>query len=385
MEVIMLIQQKSRSFSKGIWLFIFPLFFAFLAPLIIINSSFFSVSKVGSHVSFLSSEQLFTIVSGENHYFKTVLPAENEASMLKLGAEYSTSIRFDDIRSLLGTELPGLLTYHSHILVAGTGTNYTNVPIESAPPMEVLLQERDIAQEQLQQLLNGEETVKTPANPTSKEKIFIYHTHSYESYFPLLGMENVENADLASDSKTNILLIGDLLGKKLEAEGIQTIVDKTNMGEELKKRDWTVSKAYQVSREIVESAIAGNEKPTYFLDLHRDSWRKEKTTVTINNEPYAKVAFVIGEENKNFDQNAAFALKLHEYLKEHYPGLSRGLIGKSGDGVDGVYNQDISPNSIIIEVGGVDNNMNELKNTVNALAEAVSDYYWEAEKVNATN
>jgi stage II sporulation protein P len=251
--------------------------------------------------------------------------------------------------------------------------------------MEVLLKERDMAQEQLQQLLNDEDTVNSPSTPKSKEKIFIYHTHSYESYFPLLGMENVENANLASDSKTNILLIGELLGNKLEAKGIQTVVDKTNMGEALKNRGWTTSKAYTVSREIVESAIAGNERPAYFIDIHRDSQRKKITTATINNKPYAKVAFVIGNKNKNYEGNAAFALKIHDYLEEHYPGISRGLIEPTGSGKNGVYNQDLSPNALLLEIGGVDNDMTELKNTVNALADALSDYYWKAEKVNGEN
>jgi stage II sporulation protein P len=47
--------------------------------------------------------------------------------------------------------------------------------------------------------------------------------------------------------------------------------------------------------------------------------------------------------------------------------------------------KDLFPNSLVIEMEGVDNNMLEFKNVVDALAEAVSDYYWKAEKVNAEN
>ncbi|MER2256408.1 MAG: stage II sporulation protein P, partial [Priestia megaterium] len=39
--------------------------------------------------------------------------------------------------------------------------------------------------------------------------------------------------------------------------------------------------------------------------------------------------------------------------------------------------------SILIEVGGVDNNMEELTNTVKAFSDVFSEYYWQAEKVNA--
>ena len=50
--------------------------------------------------------------------------------------------------------------------------------------------------------------------------------------------------------------------------------------------------------------------------------------------------------------------------------------------MDGVYNQDLHGNSLVVEVGGVDNNMKELKNTIEALAEAISQIYWKAEEVN---
>lgn len=38
----------------------------------------------------------------------------------------------------------------------------------------------------------------------------------------------------------------------------------------------------------------------------------------------------------------------------------------------------------MIEFGGVENRLNELYRTADALAEVFSEYYWQAEKVNAT-
>lgn len=377
----MYIQPKSHTPSKLIWIFTVPLVFLLIAPVFIINNSFFTLNKVGNHVPVLSSEQLIKVISNENQYFSSVIPTKEEVSLFMIGAEFASNIKFDDIRSLLGAEIPGMQSYHSEILVAGDGTNFTNIPIESAPPMEVLLQEREIAEEQLKELLE-EGDVKVPANVKSEDTFFVYHTHSYESYFPLLGMQNVEDADKANDAKTNITLVGQLLGKKLEEKGIQTIVDHTNMGKELKERGLKHASAYLVSREIVTTAMKGDKKPTYFLDLHRDSLRKKDTTVTINNENYAKIAFVIGEENKDYEKNAALALQLHNYLEEEYPGLSRGVVPQGGSRVNGVYNQDLTPNLLLIEMGGVDNDMAELKNTVNALAEAIGEFYWKAEKVN---
>ncbi|NAW45101.1 stage II sporulation protein P, partial [Salmonella sp. gx-f4] len=65
-----------------------------------------------------------------------------------------------------------------------------------------------------------------------------------------------------------------------------------------------------------------------------------------------------------------------------YPGLSRGVFIKSKSEGNGIYNQDLSNRSILLEFGGVDNNLEELYNAVDAFAKVFSDYYWKAEEVN---
>ena len=45
---------------------------------------------------------------------------------------------------------------------------------------------------------------------------------------------------------------------------------------------------------------------------------------------------------------------------------------KTGANVNGVYNQDLSPNCILIEVGGVDNTIEEVNNTMDAIADTLS-------------
>ncbi|MNG21954.1 Stage II sporulation protein P (SpoIIP) [compost metagenome] len=102
----------------------------------------------------------------------------------------------------------------------------------------------------------------------------------------------------------------------------------------------------------------------------------------INNEPYAKLIFVIGTGNQNYKKNLEVASALHEILKKKYPNISRGVIYKDFSTGNGIYNQDLSGQSILIELGGVDNTAEELNRSIDALAEAFSEYYWKAEKVN---
>ncbi|WP_245976790.1 stage II sporulation protein P [Oceanobacillus arenosus] len=48
----------------------------------------------------------------------------------------------------------------------------------------------------------------------------------------------------------------------------------------------------------------------------------------------------------------------HEILKNKYPGVSSGI--RMTEGPDrGIYNQDLFPNTLLIQIGGVDNTLEE--------------------------
>ncbi|WP_079509229.1 stage II sporulation protein P [Mesobacillus jeotgali] len=340
------------------------------------NISFFKFKVNGD----IGAEVFLRIISYENPLIgHAVTGANAEYPIFSTGFKLLTNIEMNDIRSLIRSEIPGFMAFDSNFIIAEEGVDFTDIPIESAPPMDELLQERNMAAKELKELNSGK---NYSGSSPSKKSVFIYHTHSWESYLPLLGLQGAKNENEAVDGKTNITIVGELLGDELEKRGVGASVDKTNIGKELDKKGWLTHKSYDISRSLVQSAMAGNEKLEYFIDLHRDSVRKDSTTTMINNEPYARIVFVIGEENPNFQKNLKFANELHKILNENYPGLSKGVLPKKGIGVDGIYNQDLHSNSLVVEVGGVDNDMKELKNTVEALAETISQIYWKAEEVN---
>ena len=81
------------------------------------------------------------------------------------------------------------------------------------------------------------------------------------------------------------------------------------------------------------------------------------------NKDYAKILFLLGLENPNYNENLEFITKINDKLNSLYPGLSKGILKKSGAGVNGVYNQDFSPYTILVEFGGVDNTTYEVLNS----------------------
>lgn len=338
-----------------------------------------SVHEVANH---FSTESLVHLLSFENVYFSQTLPKDKQQlPYSQYFFQMTTSVNLNDPRSLLGRELPGFSLYDSEIILAGEGTDFTNIPYESPPPLEVLLAEREAAQEQLQE----EETPPAPAPSQTtggKKVVYIYHTHTQESYLPAL--KGVTNPNFAHHPTVNITKIGKKLGEELEKRGIGTVVDTTDFIGKLLKNNMEYYQAYDMSRKTVVEAMANNRDVQYLIDIHRDSRRRNDTTVTINGVDYARVSFIIGGENAKYEKNLQLVTKLHKMLEKKYPGLSRGTFEKKGVGTNGKFNQDLSENAILIEFGGVDNTFQELYRTAAAVADVFSEYYWQAEKVNAT-
>ncbi|TRZ38124.1 stage II sporulation protein P [Niallia circulans] len=314
--------------------------------------------------------QLFNF---ENHYF----PKEGSTiSLSNLFFQVATNIRLDDTRTLLGRELPQLSFYHTKIIVAEEGTTIAQLPYESTPSEEILKNPKEADEEKI-----ADDTPKTDDNNThqtsTEKRVLIYQTHNLESYLPLL--KNAEKPDdaISADERVNVVSLGSKLTSLLQKDGIGVQHDKTNMNQKLLDRKWKYTASYSASSEVVETAISENKDLTYLIDIHRDSARKKTTTATINGKSYAKIVFVVGEGYEGYEKNQAFAKKLHKELAAKYPGISRGVYGKSQDQGNGIYNQNYSDKAILLEVGGVDNNQEELNRTIDAFADVFSEIYWE--------
>ena len=79
--------------------------------------------------------------------------------------------------------------------------------------------------------------------------------------------------------------------------------------------------------------------------------------------------FPIGLENPNYEKNLQFTTLINDKMNEKYPGLSKGIYKKGGEGVNGVYNQDFSSKVILLEIGGYENSLSEVLNSVIAFSD----------------
>ena len=202
--------------------------------------------------------------------------------------------------------------------------------------------------------------------------IYIYQTHANEEYS--YNKNNIYN--IIPTVKTASYILSDEL-KKL---GLNTLVERENTISILNSRKLPYKDSYKISRELMEKRSLENPNLKYFLDIHRDSVKKSLTTTTINDIKYARIMFLLGLENKNYLENKEVITKLNDYINKNYPNLSRGIYEKQGKGVNGIYNKDYHKNVLLIEVGGYENTIDEVNNSLKVISETLYNYIQENDK-----
>lgn len=196
--------------------------------------------------------------------------------------------------------------------------------------------------------------------------VYIYNTHQLEEY----NKTNLEEYNI----KPNVLMASYILREYLNRNNIKTVVETADITDFLNVNGWNYSKSYNASRFYLDEAIKKYPNLKLIIDLHRDAIEYNASTVTINDKKYAKVLFVVGLDYENYQPNLDLANSLNNLINSKYPGLSRGVLKKSGKNVNGIYNQDLKNNIVLIECGGYQNNIDEVMNTMIALSDIIKIY-----------
>lgn len=219
----------------------------------------------------------------------------------------------------------------------------------------------------LEELKKISQYIEDPFKSEVNEPIvYLYNTHQLENY----SSKNLE----AYNITPNVMMASYILRERFNNLGISTIVEEGNVTELLAEKGWKYARSYRITRSLMEAKVL--EEPTleYFIDVHRDSVARKSTTLEYNGTTYAKVLFLVGLENPNYEPNLELAKIISNKVNEKIPNLSKGILTKQGAGVNGVYNQDFSPNTMLIEVGGVDNTIEEVSSTLDIIANVIAEY-----------
>lgn len=193
----------------------------------------------------------------------------------------------------------------------------------------------------------------------AKPDVFIYHTHTSESYKP--GPSDNE------DQTKNVCAVGDALTDELEKNyGISVAHDKT-------VHDVVYNNSYARSAETVDKYMKKYGDFKVVIDLHRDSIENKKDeTIKLNGVDTAKFMFVMSKGNPHSSKNWAVANKMVDISNKLFPGLCKGILPYN-NGIR-YFNQGKSNNAVLIEVGSDINTTEEAKNTSKYIARIIAEY-----------
>jgi stage II sporulation protein P len=213
-----------------------------------------------------------------------------------------------------------------------------------------------------------EEMLKPNPEIPNKKNVFIFHTHTSESYTPTEQMQYTMTGNYrTTDLNYTVSRVGDELTNELKKRGFTVSHSKTS-------HDYPAySGSYDRSFTTIQNELK-NKNTSIVIDLHRDALGDGKSygpTVEINGERVAQLMFVIGTDgaglkHDNWVQNMKFAVKVQQKANELYPGLFRPISLSTSR-----YNQQLTQNATIVEVGATANTLEESMGSMKYLAEVL--------------
>ena len=191
-------------------------------------------------------------------------------------------------------------------------------------------------------------------------QVLIMHTHATEDYRLSAGLWFTPGDGARStDRSINMCTVGRVMADTLNAAGICTLHDET-------LNDYpSYTGSYANSRAVVQQYLAQYPSIKVVLDVHRDAIERENGTrcapvCTIDGRQAAQVMIICGCDNGTsvqlpaWRQNLRFAAAWERSMEAKYPGLTRPVLFSYR-----FYNQDLTTGSLLIEIGGHGNNLNE--------------------------
>lgn len=201
----------------------------------------------------------------------------------------------------------------------------------------------------------------TGENPT----VLILHTHATESYTPSPGEIYEESSDYRTFNPSyNMLSVGEELTRVLESGGISVLHDRT-------LHDYpSYNGSYDHARKTISAYLEAFPSIQMVIDLHRDALdlngeTQLTTSAVIGNQESAQLMLVAGSHSRG-TENLPLNVKLTAILEKMYPGITRPLQLRKQ-----TFNLDMTPGSILVEVGANGDSHQQAILAVRALGAAI--------------
>lgn len=203
-------------------------------------------------------------------------------------------------------------------------------------------------------------------------QILILHSHGSEAYSQNDGdLYQESDSFRTTDCAHNVVRVGEEMAQVFRAHGFQVVHD-TNL------YDYPAyNGAYDRSQAAVKDWLAKYPTIKIILDVHRDALVGTDGSIyklisQENGKKVAQVMLVVGTDSggashPGWADNLALAVRLQRELISDYVSLARPIALRSSS-----YNQELSPGSLLVEVGGHGNTLTEALDGARLFAESVS-------------
>ena len=204
----------------------------------------------------------------------------------------------------------------------------------------------------------------------SEPTVLILHTHATESYTQQPGEIYEESSNYRTlNASYNMLSIGEELASVLTAGGISVLHDRT-------LHDYpSYTGSYDHARQTIRAYLQAYPSITMVIDLHRDAMDLNTdpqltTLATVNGNNSAQLMLVAGTDHNvsytGWKTNLSLGVKLTAVLEKMYPGITRPIQLRAQR-----FNLDMTPGSLLVEVGANGDTHQEAITAVRALGAAI--------------
>lgn len=205
-----------------------------------------------------------------------------------------------------------------------------------------------------------------------EKEVLIMHTHTTESYEPYeRDFYDANFISRTTDEDYNVVAVGEKIAEELEKAGIGVIHDKTI-------HDYpSYNGSYDRSRVTVENIMKQNPEIKVVLDIHRDAIERDggervAPVYEENGENFAQIMIISGCNYEGYDKNFRLACLIQRHIHNDYKGIERPILFTYKK-----YNQDLTDGSLLIEIGGHANSVDEAKRTGEALGKSLVSALYE--------
>ena len=244
------------------------------------------------------------------------------------------------------------------------GLSYSNVYLKNGTSHKI----------DIKSLLSSSLSFKLKKN--DEPQVLIMHTHTTETFMEDNSEYYTDAFTSRSRDKTkNMVSVGDIVAKKLNAAGIKTLHDTT-------EHDYPqYSGSYTRAAKTINSYLKKYPSIKVVLDLHRDAVSsgesdKVKLVTEINGKKAAQVMLVMGSQSEgesgfpNWKENLKLAVRLQQTLEVKYPTLARPISLTTGK-----YNESLTKGSLLIEFGTDANSLAEVHYSAELVGDALASLF----------